>query len=90
METTIELTKMSSKGQIVLPKDVRTKLKIKKGAFFAMEATDKVILLKKIDNPILKEDIETLQSVKKAWKEIEEGKFRRMSKEAFLKELATW
>ncbi len=90
METAVEVTKMSSKGQIVLPKDVRAKLKIKKGAFFALKATDKVVLLKKIDNPILKEDIKTLKEVDKAWNDIERGRFRALSAAAFLKKLATW
>lgn len=87
---TIELTKTSSKGQIVLPKNVRKKMHIKKGTLFAMQATSKVILLKKIDNPILKADLETLEKVKEAWEDIENGRFHKLSKEAFLKELATW
>lgn len=87
---TIQITKASSKGQIVLPKEVRSKLHIKKGTLFAIKATSKVVLLKKIDDPLLKADLETLKGVEKAWKEIEHGKFRKLSKEAFLSELATW
>lgn len=90
METQIELTRTSSKGQIVLPKDVRAKLHIKKGTMFAMQVKNKVILLKKIDNPVLKEDLETLKHVQKAWDDIEHGRFHRATKEEFLKELATW
>jgi AbrB family looped-hinge helix DNA binding protein len=92
METTtaVEVTRVSSKGQIVLPKDVRTKLHLKKGTMFAMQATKNVILLKKIDNPILKADLETLQKVEEAWDDITHGKFHKASKEDFLKELATW
>ncbi len=88
--TTVEVTRVSSKGQIVLPKDVRSKLHLKKGTLFAMQATKSVILLKKIDNPILKADLETLQNVENAWNEIEHGKFHKASREDFLKELATW
>jgi AbrB family looped-hinge helix DNA binding protein len=91
METkTVELTRASSKGQIVLPKDIRTKLHIKKGTLFALKATGKVIMLKKIEDPILQADLETLKGVEKAWEEIEHGKFRKMSTDDFLKELATW
>jgi AbrB family looped-hinge helix DNA binding protein len=87
---TIEITRASSKGQIVLPKGIRTKLHIKKGTVFALKATSNVIMLKKIEDPVLKADLETLKGVEKAWKEIEQGKFRKMSKEDFLKELTTW
>lgn len=90
METTIEITKMSSKGQIVLPRKLRTRLHIKKGAMFAMQYRNNVILLKKIDDPVLKADLATLKEVEKAWAEIESGKSRTMKKEDFLKELATW
>ena len=55
-----------------------------------MQATKNVILLKKIDNPILKADLETLQDVEEAWNDIARGKFHKASKEDFLKELATW
>ena len=90
METEIELTKASSKGQIVLPKGIRAKLHIKKGTVFAMQVKNKVILLKKVDNPVLKEDLETLKHVQEAWNDIEHGRFHKATKEEFLKELATW
>jgi AbrB family looped-hinge helix DNA binding protein len=90
METEVEVTKMSSKGQIVLPKRIRAKLKIKEGTLFALKATGRVILLKRIDNPILKEDLEELEEARKAWSEIEAGNSHKLSKNAFLKELATW
>jgi AbrB family looped-hinge helix DNA binding protein len=90
METVLEVTKISSKGQIVLPKSIREKLNIKKGSLFAMQARKGLIMLKMITNPVLKEDLETLESVEIAWKEIESGKYRKSSKEAFLKELAAW
>lgn len=90
MEETIQITKASSKGQVVLPQQIRKRLNIKKGTLFALQAKGQVIMLKRIENPILKEDIETLEGVEKAWEDIKKGKSRKMSKEAFLKELATW
>ena len=90
METVLEVTRISSKGQIVLPKSIRSKLNIKKGSMFAMQARKNLILLKMIVDPVLKEDLEMLDSVEKAWKEIEEGNYRKSSKEAFLKEMAAW
>ncbi|MDE1762429.1 MAG: AbrB/MazE/SpoVT family DNA-binding domain-containing protein [Candidatus Micrarchaeota archaeon] len=90
MEMEIELTKTSSKGQVVLPKKIRAKLHIKKGTMFALQVKNKVIMLKKIDNPVLKEDLETLERVQEAWNEIEAGRFHRATKEEFFKQLATW
>ena len=90
METTIEVTRMSSKGQLVLPKSIRKKLDIKKGTLFALKAKGKVIMLKEIANPILKEDIATLDVIERAWKEIDSGKFHHATKAKFLKALATW
>ena len=87
---TLQLTKMSSKGQIVLPKDMREKLKLKDGTVFALMAKEKMILLKKVDDPILAEELDALQSAEKAWKEIEQGKYKKASWEVFLKELAKW
>lgn len=90
MESRIEVTKTSSKGQIVLPKDIRAKLHIKKGTMFALQATNKVILLKRIDNPILKRDLELLKRVQNAWEDIGQGRFHKATKEDFLKKLAAW
>lgn len=90
MDRVIELTRASSKGQIVLPKEIRNRLHIKKGTVFALKATDDVVLLKKIENPILKRDLEALESAELAWKEIEAGKYRKMGAADFIKELAKW
>lgn len=87
----IEITKVSSKGQMVLPKSIREKFGIKKGSLLAITRTKKdLIVLKKIKSPILKEDILTLKNVEKAWEEIEKGEFRKASKIDFLKELSKW
>lgn len=90
METELEVTKMSSKGQIVLPKSIRSRLHIKRGTLFAMRASKKLILLKMIDDPILKEDLDALESADKAWKQIEQGKYTRYTKDAYLKKMAAW
>ena len=89
-EEILEITKVSSKGQIVLPKNIRKELNIKKGSLFALTTKGKLIMLKKIEKPILKEDLITLKNVEKAWREIESGKFRKASKKDFLKELTKW
>lgn len=86
----MELARVSSKGQLVIPRNIRETLGIKEGDFFATTSEKDVILLKKIKSPILKEDIKILQDAEEAWKEIESGKCRTMRKEDFLKELKKW
>lgn len=47
----VALTKLSSKGQIVIPKELRESLHLRAGEFFAMFGEDETIVLKKIDIP---------------------------------------
>jgi len=85
-----ELTRVSSKGQLVIPNDIRKDLKIKEGDIFATTSSHDLIILKKIKNLIMKEDLIILKEIEEAWKEIEQGKFRTLEKEAFLKEIKKW
>lgn len=86
----MEITKMSSKGQIVLPIGIRESLGLKEGSVFATIKDNDLIILKKIDNVILEEDIKTIKRVEEAWKDIEEGRFKEMESDDFLKELKKW
>ena len=85
-----ELTRVSSKGQLVIPNDIRKDLQIKAGDIFATSRFDDLIILKRVKNPILKEDLMVLKEIEDAWKEIEQGKSKTMKKEDFLKELEKW
>ena len=89
-EQTPELTRVSSKGQLVIPQDIRKKLDIKEGNTFAVTSKDDLVILKKIKNPILKEELRILNEVEEAWKEIEKGECIKTTKEDFLKELEEW
>lgn len=71
----IEFTKLSSKGQIVIPRKIRERLELKEGTPFAVVEQDKEIIIKKIEIPEIK-----------PWKEIakpfrEAGKKSNLSKE---------
>ncbi len=85
----IELTRMSSKGQIVIPLALRKKLAIKDGEMLAVSTKDDILVLKKVQNP-LEDDLKTLDEIKEAWKEIEAGKYKKLTSENFLKEIAQW
>ena len=47
----VTITRLSSKGQIVIPKDLRELLNLKSGEFFAMYGENETIVLKKIEIP---------------------------------------
>jgi AbrB family looped-hinge helix DNA binding protein len=48
-------TKMSSKGQVVIPEDIRRRLKLKAGSQFVVVGKDDVVILKAISPPSLGE-----------------------------------
>ncbi|MCS4542246.1 MAG: AbrB/MazE/SpoVT family DNA-binding domain-containing protein [Euryarchaeota archaeon] len=84
------LTKASSKGQIVIPTEVRKKLGIKEGSVFAVSAKKNLLVLKKLDAKMKPEDLRTLKLIEEAWKDIEKGRYRVATPEKFFKELAKW
>jgi AbrB family looped-hinge helix DNA binding protein len=83
----IDITKMSSKGQIVIPAELRKDMK--EGDKIVVIRNNDQIILKKADSfdRALEEDIIVAKRVEEAWKEIEQGKYKRMSSEDFLKEI---
>lgn len=86
----MELTKVSSKGQVVIPLDIRNRMRLKDGETLAVSTKDGLIVLKKIEDPMTEDDIKTFNEIKEAWKEIDEGKAKKMNHEDFLKEISTW
>ena len=49
--STIATTKMSSRGQVVIPEKIRERLNLKPGAEFVIIAKDDVVLFKKVSPP---------------------------------------
>ena len=85
-----EYTKASTKGQIVIPSNIRKKLKIGSGSLLAVTVKDDLIVLKKIDSKISASDIKTLKLIEEAWKDIDRGNYKARSKDDFFKELGEW
>jgi AbrB family looped-hinge helix DNA binding protein len=81
-----ELTKASSKGQVVIPSVVRRRLGIKRGSVFAVSTVKDMIVLKKLETEMKPEDLKTLKLIEEAWNDIEEGRYKVYSKKAFFKE----
>jgi AbrB family looped-hinge helix DNA binding protein len=48
-------TKMSSKGQVVIPEDIRKRLKLKAGSQFVVVGENDVVILKAISPPSMNE-----------------------------------
>jgi AbrB family looped-hinge helix DNA binding protein len=91
-ESVPELTRISSKGQVVIPARVRSRLGLKPGSLFAILAQPEsdIVVLKKVDNKTLQVDLGLLREVEKAWKEIAQGKAGKANRKRFLEELQSW
>ena len=85
-----ELTKLSSKGQVVIPTDVRNKLKIKEGSVLAVTTKKDMIVMRKLDTKMKPEDLKTLKLIEEAWEDIERGRYRVATVDNFFKEMAKW
>lgn len=53
--TTVETTRMSSKGQIVIPEEIRKRLGLRAGDKFLVVGDKDVVILKSISSPSLDE-----------------------------------
>lgn len=70
-----KLIQCDKRGQIVIPKDIRSELKIGEGTGFWMyTVTDEGILLKKIDAPELSEHGEIIDEIEKKGEKIKVDK----------------
>ena len=47
----VEITKMSSKGQVVIPQDVRERVEADEGTIFIVTSEKDMIILKKMEKP---------------------------------------
>ena len=86
----IGITKMSSKGQVVIPREMRNN--IKEGEKLMLIKNNGQIIIKKASDldKSLKEDLEFARRTEEAWKRIEEGKGIKMDFDDFLKEMKKW
>lgn len=84
------MTKMSSKGQIVIPIEMRNG--IKEGDKMVAIRNNNQIILKKADEfgKNLKEDLEFAKRTEDALKRIESGKGIKMNFDDFIKEMKKW
>ena len=86
----IDITKMSSKGQVVIPLEMRKDLK--EGDKLVIIKNGNQIILKKADafDEKLKEDLEFARRTEEAYKRHERGEFIEMDFDEFIKEMKKW
>ena len=86
----VAITKMSSKGQVVIPSEMRKG--IKEGEkLIIIQNKDQLIMKKasKLDKT-LKGDLEFARRTEEAWKRYDKGEFIEMDFDEFLKEAKKW
>lgn len=67
------MTKMTSKGQVVIPKDIREKAKIEEGERFFVYGSEDSIILKRVKNMKGSDDLERFQQTfRSMWKTAKE------------------
>ena len=90
MSIQIQSSKVSSKGQIVIPKSMRSQFKEGSEVIFIQEGNR--IILKPLEsfNSYLKEEMEISQRIEEAYARYERGEFISKSKEDFLEEIKKW
>jgi len=86
----IALTKISSKGQIVIPRAMRSD--ILEGDQLMIIKNKGQIILKKLSafNKNLKEDLKFAKRTEEAWKRYEVGEFKSSTAKEFLKDIVKW
>ncbi len=84
---TMDMTTMSAKGQVVIPKNLRGE--IKEGDRLVVIKEDNTLLLKKATDfdEQLQDDLEFARRTEEAYKSYERGEFEESSAEEFLEEL---
>ena len=86
----VAITKMSSKGQIVIPAEMRQE--IHEGEKLIIIKNDEQLILKKVKDleKNLTDDLIFAERTEAAWKRYEKGEFKSMDSKDFLKELEKW
>ena len=86
----INITKMSSKGQIVIPREMRKD--IKEGEKIVIIQNGNQIILKKAKDfsKNVEEELIFAKRTEEAWKRYDKGEFIRMDFDDFLREVKKW
>ncbi len=88
----VEIVRVSSRGQFVLPLSMRKRNHIQEGEKLMLIDNKGTIVLKPVKqmNDDVEDEIWLMRKAAEGWEDMEEGKFKRMRKAEFLKELSSW
>ena len=86
----MNITRMSSKGQIVIPVEMREGLK--EGEELLILKDEDRIILKKVGKVTeeMKEDLEFAKRTEEAWKRIEAGEYISVDSDNLFEEMKKW
>ena len=84
------ITKISSKGQIVIPTELRTDIEV--GEKLLVIKGDKHFIIKRAKDldTNLRDDLEFAKRTEEAWKRYEKGEFKEMEFDDFIEEMKKW
>jgi AbrB family looped-hinge helix DNA binding protein len=88
----VEIVKLSSKGQLVLPLAIRKRFGIGKGERLMIVEEGGTIVVRPLKQmkENIEEEIYLMSRAAKGWIQVEKGKAKTMLKDEFLKELSAW
>ncbi len=86
----LEITKMSSKGQVVIPQEMRKGFH--EGEKFVVMKAGKQLILKSVGDfdENIEEDLEFARRTEEAFKRYEKGEFKSMDFDDFIAEMKRW
>ena len=90
MKMDIAITKISSKGQVVIPAEMR--MDLHEGDKLILIKNNRQLIMKKATDldKNLKEDLEFAKRTEEAWKRYEKGRFKTMNFDDFIEEMKKW
>ncbi len=83
----MEVTKLSTKGQVVIPESVREGMEA--GTAFVVTKTNNMIILKEVEG-LTEEEKKELKELDKIWKEIDSGKCDTYNVDEFFEKFKEW
>ena len=83
----METTKLSTKGQIVIPESLRRGFA--EGTVFTISRKDDLLFLKKVEGLTAEEEKE-MNELNEIWKDIDNGKCESYEVEDFFKKMKSW
>lgn len=86
----VAITKMSSKGQIVIPSEMRKGIHV--GEKLVIIQSKDQLIMKRVSKlkKSLVEELEFARRTEEAWKSYDRGEFKSMGVKDFLKKLEKW